>query len=52
MLRRQGSADSAYQVWETYFADAETRDLALLRLSGKWEFAFLYLIGDDFDVTR
>lgn len=35
-----------------YFADAETRDLAFLFLNGKWAFAFWYLIGDDFHVTR
>lgn len=37
---------------EVYFADAESRDLAFLLLNGKWEFAFWYLIGDDFDVTK
>src|SRR5690606_32402403 len=35
-----------------HFPDAETRDLALLFLNGKWAFVFWYLIGDDFDVTR
>lgn len=35
-----------------YFTDAHTRDLAFLLLNGKWEFAYWYMIGDDFDVTR
>lgn len=37
---------------DVYFSSAEDRDLALLLLNGKWEFAFWYLIGDDFHVTR
>lgn len=34
------------------FAEEEDRDLAFLLLNGKWEFAYWYLIGDDFDVTQ
>lgn len=33
------------------FANREDRDLAFLLLNGKWEFAYWYMIGDDFDVT-
>ncbi|URW75045.1 BREX-1 system adenine-specific DNA-methyltransferase PglX [Sphingomonas donggukensis] len=33
------------------FATREDRDLAFLMLNGKWEFAYWYMIGDDFDVT-
>jgi len=33
------------------FASREERDLAFLLLNGKWEFAYWYMIGDDFDVT-
>ncbi|MEG9267231.1 Eco57I restriction-modification methylase domain-containing protein [Qipengyuania sp. Mu-71] len=34
------------------FADEGDRDLAFLLLNGKWEFAYWYMIGDDFDVTQ
>lgn len=33
------------------FATEEERNLAFLLLNGKWEFAYWYIIGDDFDVT-
>lgn len=33
------------------FASAEDCSLAFLLLNGKWEFAYWYIIGDDFDVT-
>lgn len=33
------------------FTSQEDRDLAFLLLNGKWEFAYWYMSGDDFDVT-